>query len=137
MNAVTRLPLTSRANTVQGWRIPAGSTQGYPLDRVAENLADALNELAPRCFHKDALALLEKRAGSRDAVLHIYTIKQESKATYVRNPATGVPEAVRRLYPDKVLSVAVDAFAPVLPFDALRDDVVGVDRGLVSQGGGR
>jgi hypothetical protein len=83
--------------------------------------------------HKARIAVLRIDDGRAEQHLHIYAVKQESKATWRRDPATGVPKAERRAYPELIFSAPVHSFQPVEPFDAFRDDAVGRDLSLVSQ----
>lgn len=117
-------------HSVQAWRTAHGSLQAYPLHTEAVHLQDALSDLAPRCNHKDTLAIFVRHA--RDGgILRLYSIKQESRTSYVRNPDTGLTDSFRRLYPQEIAAISMDAFSPARPFDALTDHPVLTDPSLV------
>jgi hypothetical protein len=98
---------------------------------TAASLQGALAELAQSGLaHKDTLFVTERRADMRFAVLHTYRIRKGA-ATYQRNPETGLSDRVEPLKLDRLFSIPVDAFQPTRPFDAFRDDAVGVDRNLI------
>lgn len=105
---------------------------GAPRD-LAEAIANAT---AHFLAHKDTLLIHETDEARRVGTLHSFTIRKKA-ATYVRDPLTGLSQRVEPLYADKLFSLPVDAFEPTRAFDAFRDDAVGVDRTLVSQGTGR
>lgn len=139
MNATTapaglyadRLP----AVQFRAWRI--GETgQAFPLETTATTPEEVLAEVAPGCRHKDHLAILQSHAGRGKNTLRLYAIKQESKPVYRRNPASGLTEPFRALYPAPLFPpMPVHSFDPVAPFDAFRDCPVGRDLQLVEPGG--
>jgi hypothetical protein len=95
------------------------------------SLAGALAELTQSGLaHKDTLLVQERHDGLRLHKLHAYRIRK-GVAIYQRNPETGLSERIEPLKLDHLFSLPVDAFQPTRPFDALRDDPVGVDVGLI------
>jgi hypothetical protein len=119
---------------VSAWRTAHGSTQAYPLETSATHLQDAVNDLAPRCNHKDTLAIFVRHART-GGILRLYSIKQESRASYVRNPVTGLTDSFNRLYPVEAAAIRMNAFEPARPFDALTDHPVLTDATLVDAQG--
>lgn len=120
-----------RAVTFRAWKL--GTTdQAHPVEIEADTLDDALAAaLADGCLnHKDRLFILHSDEGRGRAWLHCWSIKRKSTPRYVRGPdMTSRP--VYDLYAADPFVMAVDAFAPTRPFDALRDDPCGVDLTLV------
>lgn len=137
MGAVQPLRIPAEhANRFRAWRVVPGNPLAYPLDIGAPvDLLEALNEaqLGSGLSHKDTLLIHERHAGKNRGVLRSYAIKQQSKANYRRDPATGIPRAERPLYPDLQFEVSVPEFEPERPFDALRDNAAGRDLTLVTQ----
>jgi hypothetical protein len=129
-----------RARTFRAWRVPE-TGRAIEIDTGnAATMDEAKNAALSSCAlqHKETLLVHERDAARRTGVLNSYYIKQESRAQYRRDPLTGVSKAERRLYEELQFSVPVDAFEPTRPFDAFRDDAVGVDRTLLdARGGGR
>lgn len=125
-----RLP---KAVTFKAWRLAEGQT-ALPVAVQAATLDDALSAalVAGGLCHKDTLFIRHDDMGRGQSTLHAWAIKRKSQARYVRGP-DGCSRAVHDLYPTPLFSLAVDAFRPTPPFDAFKDDPVGVDRSLVSQ----
>ena len=121
----------SRAVSFTAWRVPHGSKQSYPIDIPAcMSPAGALNAALPSTMHRDTLLIRQDDSGRGGNTLHAWQIKRKSQARYVRG-SDGLPHPVHELYAAELFSLAIAAFEPVRPFDALRDDVAGVDRSLV------
>ncbi|NML93772.1 hypothetical protein [Novosphingobium olei] len=135
MNAVSPIRPV-HATTFHAWRIPASTTQAYPLDTEgAQTLADAVNAAAPRCNHKDALQVLHTN-GKGERLLVVYAIKQGAP-TYRKCPDKLIDVRFVPLKPVELYRVAVEDFAPVEPWSwSPGADPVGLNRGLVEVRGG-
>jgi hypothetical protein len=119
----------------QAWKLGECESYLLPVDRP-NRLEAALDQaLVGACWNRgDTLAVQHSHAGRGNHTLWLYTIKQESKPQYRRDPITGEAARSQRLYPVLVTQTALTApFAPVDPFDAFRDDPVGRDLTLVEQ----
>lgn len=123
MNALAAIPApraTRLASTFQAWRMCPG--KAYPLGIYA-SLDEALAEGAPRCQHKDQLAVLE--TGVSGKTLHVWQIVQ-GKPTWRHNPVTRSAERFTPLKANLLLAWAVESFDPKLAFVATPGaDVVG------------
>jgi hypothetical protein len=98
---------------------------------TAASLQGALANLAQSGLaYKDTLFVRERHDGLRFSTLHAYRVRKGA-AVYQRNPQTGLSERVEPLKLDRLFSLPVDSFTPTRPFDALRDDAVGHDFGLI------
>ena len=120
-----------RTLTFRAWRIPA-SGNAIPLDiGEPDTLADALTEakLGTCLQHKEALYVHERDDARRTGTLHTFAVIKKG-ATWRRNPQTGVSERFEELDLKPLHSVAIRDFAPDTPFDAFRDDAVGVGRAI-------
>jgi len=126
-------PMPERCLTFTAWRNNR-PVRDCPALATATSLKEAIDAVLPGTGHKTVVYVLQDDAGAAEKLLAVYTIKQESRPQLRRNLITGLPEETRRLYPDLVSVIGVHEFAPVEPFDAFRDDPVGVDRQLVEQG---
>ena len=122
MNAVIHtMPRATRmASTYQAWRMCPG--KAYPLGLYG-TLDEAVTEAAPKCQHKDQLAVLE--TGIAGKVLHCWQIVQ-GKETWRHNPVTRAAERFKPLKANLLFAWAVDHFTPTAAFVALPGaDVVG------------
>lgn len=118
------------AVTFRAWR---ACGEAYPIDLGEPAiLTDALNEaLARGCLqHKDTLLICRDDIRTGRSELHAWTIKRKSQPRYVRG-SDGTSKAVHDLYAAELFTCPVTGFYPIEPFDAFRDDPVGVDRTLV------
>lgn len=123
----------SLAETFRAWRLPHGSSQAYPLDITgATELDEVEAAMVVGLAHKDRVFVREYHAGRKAGKLHGYYVKQKAR-TYRRDPLTGLSEAYHPLEVERQFTLDADAFLPTAPFDALRDDAVGIDRTLVEQ----
>lgn len=134
MNALSRIK-PQRTHTFKAWRTTKDTqhNEAHPLPVDADTLADAVEQAAPSCHHKDTLLVLATDAATRKSTLHSYAIVRKA-AKYVRNPVTGLTDRISPLEPSLLFSVAVSEFAPVEPWRwSPGADVVGVDRSLITQ----
>jgi hypothetical protein len=125
-----RLP---HSRTFRAFRVPASGT-AIPLDIGAPaTLAEATDAamLGNGFQPKETLFIHEVDDARRRGVLYTFAVKQLSRAIWVRDPATGVSRAERKIYPDPLCAVAMDSFEPTRRFDAFRDCPVGADLTLV------
>lgn len=126
---------STRTVTFRAWRVPHGSLHpALPLDigtpgDITEALAKAIDGTGLQ--HKDGLLIHARDEARRAGVLRSYGIKQRSQPVWRKCEATGEPKSVRPLYADELFARPIFDFEPERPFDALRDDAVGVDRTLV------
>lgn len=124
-----------QAETWAAWKLGERESDALPLDEP-ETLDEAVRQaMGPgRCWNQgDRLAVQHTHAGRGKRTLWLFNVKR-STTHFDYRPATdgGAPVRVGRLYPVLLLETALAAdFAPVLRFDAFRDDAVGVDRSLV------
>lgn len=127
--AVETLPI----ETWQAWKL--GERESYPIDLDHPNgLQAAMDQaLVGGCWNRgDTLALTFSHAGRAEQTLWLYTIKQEAKPVYRRDPISGDTVRSQRLYPVLIAETKLAApFAPAEPFDAFRDCPVGRDLTLV------
>lgn len=130
-----RLP---NAEFYEAWTFATSNDNGQPKvgDPVdvsgAMSFEEATYLAADRCWHKDTLAVLYTHEGRKTKLLRLYAIKQESKATWVRSPSTGLPEAIKRRYPSLLIEMEVEAFKPVLRWQwSPEADPVGLDPNIV------
>lgn len=142
-SAITRPAYADRlpnAERFEAWKFSTSNENGQPkvADPIdvaeARSFDDALSIAAPRCWHKDTLAILYTHEGRKTKLLRLYAIKQESKPTWVRSLSTGLPEAIKRRYPALLIEMEVAAFNPAERWAWSPDaDPVGADRELVEQ----
>ncbi|RIV79543.1 hypothetical protein [Pelagerythrobacter aerophilus] len=127
--------INTRTVTFRAWRVPHGSLHpAIPLDigapgDITEALARAIDGTGLQ--HKDALLIHARDEARRAGVLRSYGIKQRSQAVWRKCEATGERRSVRPLYADELFALPIFDFEPERPFDALRDDAVGLDRTIV------
>lgn len=142
MNTITRPGIFKdrlpNAEFYEAWNFSTSNDNGQPKvgDPVdvsgAQSFDEALHLAVGHCWHKDTLAILYTHEGRKSRLLRLYAIKQESKATWVRSPSTGLPEAIKRRYPALLIEMEVDAFAPVLRWQwSPGADPIGIDPNLV------
>lgn len=118
-----------RATTFRAW-IENREASSAEL-AAAQTFEEALAAVVHWASHKQNVCILRDDAGRGEKLLQIYTVKQESKAVWRRDPMTGLSAPSRRNYPVLIVQMAVDAFEPTRPFDAFRDNAVGLDLTLV------
>jgi len=111
----------------KAWKVSPDGTH-YPLRIDASTLKNVVYEVQDMCGHKEQFAVLECD-GSKQ-VLRIYQIKQgKPEYRYVN----GAPVRIEPRKADLVTTLAVDAYAPVEPFQWTPGcDVVGAERGVIS-----
>jgi hypothetical protein len=124
---------TLRAETWTAWRL--GERESLPIDLgQPETLDDALLAAMGRVTDSGQIvAIQHSHAGRRQHTLWQFRVTRSTKKGTWR-PAYdgGRPVFVGKLEPKLLCEVAMAApFAPVEPFDAFRDDPVGVDRSVV------
>ena len=114
----------------EAWRV--GEAMSPRLDTLdATTLAEARDHAASSCSHKDHFLVKQTDRATGRATLHLFYVKQKA-ATWLRDPATGIPKQVRPLEAEHRFSVPVEAFAPVEPWRwSPGCDVVGIDRSMV------
>lgn len=123
----TAVDSLQRAVEFTAWRLRDGP-QAYPIDLPpCDTLDDAIAAAKPSLLHKDRLFILHRDYGRDEAFQHGWTVRRKSTPRWVGG------KAVHDLDLADHFCLAVAAFEPVRPFDALRDDAVGVDRRVVSQ----
>ncbi|USA40250.1 hypothetical protein NCF86_03590 [Pelagerythrobacter marinus] len=128
----------ARTTTFRAWRVPHDNLcPAIPLDigepaDLTEALASAQD--ATGLQHKDALLIHARDEARRAGVLRSYAIKRKSQAIWRKCEVTGAPKPMRPLYADELFALPIYDFEPERPFDALRDDAVGVDRSMVGVG---
>jgi hypothetical protein len=103
---------------------------------TAATMKDAQAKASLSLQHKDTLLIYENDERTRRKVLHVFKVRQGA-VQWRRNAETGLSERWHPLKLDPLFSLPVDEFAPKRPFDAFRDDPVGVDCGLVEATEGR
>lgn len=130
MNAVRPIPLRERTTTFRAW-VQDREIEGCTALAEAETFEEAIDAVLPWASHKQNVSILRHDAARREKLLHVYTIKRESQRKWRTDPVTRVPVAYRKEYPVLIHTMAMDAFEPARPFDAFRDDAVGVDRSIV------
>jgi hypothetical protein len=124
---------TLRAETWAAWRL--GERESLPIDLgQPETLDDALLAAMGRVTDSGQIvAIQHSHAGRRQHTLWQFRVTRSTKRGVWRDATNGGrPVFVGKLEPKLLCEVALAApFAPVLPFDAFRDDPVGVDRSVV------
>jgi hypothetical protein len=119
--------------TWSAWRL--GERESYPLELGhPETLDEAvMHAMGQVVFPGTILAVQHSHAGTRKHTLWQFQIKQSTKHGTWRDSTNGGRKVfVGRLEPKLISQIALaEPFAPVLPFDAFRDDPVGVDRQMV------
>ena len=134
--AFAEKPAPLNAERFQAWKWSTSNDNGQPkvADQIDVSAATSLDEAVTIgeaiCWHKDTLAILHTHEGLRRKVLYLYAIKQESERKFVRNPHTGLPEAIRKRYAALVVSMVVDGFDPELRW-TYDGDAVGRDSEMV------
>lgn len=122
-----------RAEQFTAWRLGERESDELPL-QAPLSLDDAVAQaLATHRLHPgDTLAVLYEHAGRGKQTLWLHTIRKSTKNYRWRAAYDGgKPVKVCALEAKLICETAVQAFAPVPRFDALRDDAVGADRSLV------
>ena len=115
------------------WRL--GERESIPLDiGQPETLAGALMAAMGGVRHAgEIVAIQHSHTGLRKHTLWQFKVSRSTKVGTWRDSTNGGRRVfVGRLEPKLISQVAMAAaFQPIEPFDAFRDDAVGVDRGLV------
>jgi hypothetical protein len=124
---------TLRAETWTAWRL--GERESLPIDLgQPETLDDALMAAMGRATDAgQIIAIQRSHAGRRQHTLWQFRVTRSTKkGTWRAATDGGRPVFVGKLEAKLLCEVALAApFAPVEPFDAFRDDPVGVDRDVV------
>lgn len=124
-----------RAVTFTAWRNSAPVTNTGLL--AATTFDEAIAALTPGALHRSGdvvVTILRQDFGRGNKTLALYGFKKSSKIyTWVRG-ASGTSVKEPKIVPVLLHAMDVHEFAPVEPFDALRDCAVGVDRQLISVG---
>jgi hypothetical protein len=124
---------TLRAETWSAWRL--GERESLPIDLgQPETLDDALLAAMGRVTDSGQIvAIQHSHAGRRQHTLWQFRVTRSTKkGTWRAATDGGRPVFVGKLEAKLLCEVALAApFAPVEPFDAFRDDPVGVDRDVV------
>lgn len=124
-----------RADSWQAWKL--GERQSHPIaldtapDTVGEVVWRALSAMA---WHSgDTLAIQHSHDGSGKHTLWLFAVKASKSKGSWRDSTNGGRKVLVAGLDAKPLSMTVLAapFAPVLPFDAFRDDPTGFDRQMV------
>lgn len=97
---------------------------------TAETMPEAQAMASNTLQHKDTLLIHQNDPRTGKQWLHAFKVRQGA-AQWRRNEQTGLSERYHPLKLDALFSVPVEAFRPVRPFDAFRDDPVGHDFGLI------
>lgn len=121
------------AESWQAWKLGERESDAITLDAPA-TLDEAVRQAIARgCWQpRDTLAVLYNHAGLRKNTLWLFTVKRSTKHGTWRDATDGGRKVfVGRMEPHLICETAVEAFAPVLRFDAFRDDPVGRDLTLV------
>lgn len=132
MNAPYK-PEMQRTRTFTVWRTcdETPGNEAHPLRITADTLAEAVQEAAQSCHHKDTLVVLEVDHVTRTQTQHAYRIVRKA-AKWIRDPVTGLEQRINPLEASPLFSMAVKSFAPVEPWRwSPGADVVGVDRTLI------
>jgi hypothetical protein len=124
---------TLRAETWTAWRL--GERESLPIDLgQPETLDDALMAAMGRVTDSgQVIAIQRSHAGRRQHTLWQFRVTRSGrKGTWRPAYDGGRPVFVGKLEPKLLCKTALAApFEPVRPFDAFRDDPVGVDRSVV------
>lgn len=127
---------TLRSVTFSAWKL--GEQQSYPATlHSPEDFAEAVDQaLALMAWNaKDVLAVLRTDAGRGRKTLRLYQVKRSTKRFAYRAAYDGgKPVRVGALEAVPLIETAVREFAPVEPFNAFRDNAVGIDRSVVEGG---
>ena len=123
-----------QAETWQAWRLGERESDAFDLD-APETLDEAVRQVLAthRLQQGDKVAVQWHHAGRGKRTLWLFQIKR-STTHFDYRPSTngGPPVKVGRVYPVLLLETALAAeFAPVLRFDAFRDNAAGHDLSLV------
>ena len=111
----------------KAWKVCNGVH--YPLHIEGTTLLNVIAEAQGYCAHKDQFAVLEINGGRQ--VLRVYQIKQ-GKEMWVRKPGFAHAVKTHQLKADQVTELAVDAYAPVEPWQwSPGADCVGAERGVL------
>jgi hypothetical protein len=123
-----------RAETWAAWRL--GERESLPIDLgQPETLDDALMAAMGRVTDSgQVIAIQRSHAGRGKHTLWQFRVTRSTKkGTWRAATDGGRPVFVGKLEPKLLCEVALAApFAPVLPFDAFRDDPVGNDPQIVN-----
>lgn len=121
--------------TWQAWKL--GERESLPIDLDAATLDEAVSQaLSATSWHSgDILAVQHSHAGTGKFTLWQFAVKKSTRNGHWREALDGGrPVFVGRMEPKLLCQTALAvSFAPVEPFDAFRDDPVGIDRALVEQ----
>lgn len=115
------------AETFRAWRVlDNGCSQ--PIETSATTLADAAQQAAQACRHKDYFTVLQTVvSGAR--IEHVYYVKQQA-ARWIADPDNfGAPKRVQPLKAERLFCRELREIEPVEPWRWTPGaDVVGVDR---------
>jgi hypothetical protein len=121
------------AESWSAWRLGERESDALPLN-APNTLDEAVHQaLTAIAFQpKDTLAVLYTHAGRNRRTLWLYAIKRSRKRGTLRAATDGGRKVfVGNLEPVLTLQTEVASFAPILRFDAFKDDPTGIDRSLV------
>lgn len=123
-----------RAESWQAWNLHQDQSDAIPLT-PCEAIGDAVTQALERGGWQsgDTLAVQHSHAGTRSHTLWQFRVTRSTRKGFWRAATDGgrpvfVGKMEAKLFAQVSLAAA---FEPVLRFDALRDDAVGVDRSLV------
>jgi hypothetical protein len=118
--------------TFTAWRINEHNAESMPLDITASTLTEAVASAAQNCSHKDVFTVKEFNPMTGAGVLHVYRVKQSSRAVRVPH-SDGTWRVIKPLEAQFVTRMALREFVPVEPWKWTRDcDVVGIDRTVLN-----
>jgi hypothetical protein len=121
----------------KAWRMVGGI--GYPIgfDTAPETVGEVVGRaLAATAFNPgDMLAIQHSHEGRNEYRLGIYAVKRSGKNGTWRASYNGGRRVFDGRLEEKLMFAAelTQPFAPVEPFDAFRDNPVGLDLSLVNQ----
>lgn len=122
-----------RAVTFTAWRNSTPASNAALL--AATTFDEAIEALTPHALHRSSdvvVTILRTDFGRGNKTLALYGFKKSTKSyTWRAAYDGGRPVKVPKIVPVLLHAMDVHEFAPVEPFDATRDDPVGVDRQLV------
>lgn len=119
-----------RATTFKAWLL-RDTTTAQPIKLPpCDTLDEAIAAAKPSLWHKDRLFILVTDAARDEAFQHGWTVRRKATPRYVRG-ADGCSKPVHDLDLADHFMLAVEAFTPTPPFDALRDGASGRDVHLV------
>jgi len=129
----------SRASTFRAWRLPMGAPRNEATALAADEQVDLRTfrdaVVGMSCFnHKDVLIIEEAHQGAAKRTVHFYVIRRRSTATRTWDADKQSYVSFHPLYTQELLSLAVDTFVPIEPWQWIPGaDVVGRDRDLIEQ----